>query len=338
MTQNNATWILRQRPEGMISTSDMELVQGTLAAPGDGFVCVRTLYISLDPANRIWVSDRESYIPPIEIDAPLHGSLVGVIEDAGTSGMEAGTVVMVGLAPWALYNNVPAVEVTPLPQFGDLPYHVYLGPLGPTGLTAYFGLMDVAEPKAGETIFVGAAAGAVGSMVGQIGKIQGCRVVGVAGDDDKCRWLVEKAGFDAAINYKTEDLDAALSKHCPDGIDINFENVGGEIMETVMDHLNHFARMPLCGLISTYNTVDPHTGPKNFVNFLMRRTRVQGFLILDYMDRFPEGQAKLAEWIASGQITFETDIVKGLENIPTGFERLFGGKNLGKLIVEVSEL
>jgi NADPH-dependent curcumin reductase CurA len=213
-----------------------------------------------------------------------------------------------------------------------------MGPLGATGMTAYFGLMDIGDPKPGETLVVSAAAGAVGSMVGQIGKIKGCRVVGIAGSDEKCRWLTETAGFDAAINYKTEDVGAALDKHCPDGIDINFENVGGTIMEEVIARLNDFSRMPLCGLISTYNA-DPNasTGPKNFENLLMRRTKVQGFIVIDFLDRFMEGAAAMGQWLMEGKLRYETDIVEGLENAPVAMGRLFTGANLGKLVLKVSD-
>jgi NADPH-dependent curcumin reductase CurA len=212
-----------------------------------------------------------------------------------------------------------------------------MGPLGATGMTAYFGLMDIAKPKAGETVVVSAAAGAVGSMVGQIAKIQGCRVVGIAGGAKKCRWLTEVAGFDAAIDYKSEDVGAALDRHCPNGIDINFENVGGKIMDTVMARLNDFSRMPLCGLISTYNATTPVPGPYNFSNLLMRRTLVKGFIVIDYFPRFPEGIQQMAMWLMEGKLKFETDIVEGFENAPASLSRLFEGKNLGKLVVKVSD-
>ena len=200
------------------------------------------------------------------------------------------------------------------------------------------GLMEIGQPKAGDTLVVSAAAGAVGSMVGQIGKIQACRVVGIAGSADKCRWLTETAGFDAAINYKPEDIGAALDKHCPDGIDINFENVGGDIMEAVIARLNDFSRMPLCGMISTYNDdPDASTGPKNFANLLMRRTRVQGFIVIDFLERFMEGIQAMGGWLMEGKIKYETDVVDGLENAPGALDRLFTGANLGKLVVRASE-
>ena len=334
----NQSWYLRKRPVGEVSQGDLELVTEDMPALADGMVRVRTIYLSLDPTHRIWMSDMDAYLPPVELDTPMRGGSIGVVEESNSAAVPVGSLVNTGLATWALYNDLPGDGVTVLPVIPGLPLTAFMGPLGATGMTAYFGLMDIAKPKAGETLVVSAAAGAVGSMVGQIGKIQGCRVVGIAGSDEKCRWLTEDAGFDAAINYKTEDVGAALDQHCPDGIDINFENVGGEIMETVIARLNDFSRMPLCGLISTYNA-DPSTttGPKNFDNLLMRRTKLRGFIIIDYLDRFAEGAAAMGQWLMEGKLKFETDMVEGFENAPTALGRLFEGANLGKLVLKVSE-
>ena len=284
------------------------------------------------------MSDVDGYFPPLPIDGPLMGGLVGVVMESKDDAYEPGQIVMPGLSPWALLNDFQAEELNSLPVLPGVPTQAFLGPLGGTGLTAYFGLTDIGQPKEGDTLVVSAAAGAVGSMVGQIGKIMGCRVVGIAGSDSKCKWLIDVAGFDAAINYKTEDLDAALAKHCPDGIDINFENVGGKNMDIVIGHLNDFSRMPLCGLISTYNAKEPVPGPYNFANLLMRRTRMQGFIIIDYLDQFNDGLQKLAEWILSGQIKYEMDEVEGFENIPAALDRLFDGKNIGKVVVHVADI
>ncbi|MCG8441048.1 MAG: NADP-dependent oxidoreductase [Caulobacterales bacterium] len=337
MSAQNATWYLRRRPQGALRDGDIELVESDLEPLAEGEVRVRTLYISIDPTNRIWMSDIDGYFPPIPIDAPLYGASIGVVEESRSDAVAVGAVVHPGRPSWARYNTAPANDVTPLAPFGDLPYSVYLGPLGGNGLTAYFGLLDIAKPKAGETLVVSAAAGGVGSLVGQIGKIHGCRVVGIAGSDEKCRWLTERAGFDAAINYKTEDLDSALTRHCPDGVDINFENVGGVIMDTVIKHLNDFSRMPLCGLISAYNAEEPVPGPYNFGNLLMRRTLMKGFIVIDYADRFPEAFAQLAQWVQEGKLVFEMDVLRGMESIPAALRRLFEGGNLGKLVVQVSE-
>jgi hypothetical protein len=333
----NKTWILRHRPVGDIKETDLELVTSELGELGPGQVRVRTVYLSLDPTNRIWMSDIDAYMPPVAIGEGMRGGGIGVVEESNHDDVPVGSIVNTGLAQWSLYNDVPGAQVSVLPQLSGLPLTAYMGPLGMTGLTAYFGLMDIGKPQPGETLVVSAAAGAVGSMVGQIGKIQGCRVVGIAGSDDKCAWLTGTAGFDAAINYRGEDVGAALDKHCPDGIDINFENVGGTIMDEVIARLNDFSRMPLCGLISGYNATEPTPGPYNFANLLMRRTLLKGFIILDYLDRYPEGLQAMGGWLMEGKIKFETDVVEGLENAPGSLERLFSGKNLGKLVVKVSD-
>jgi len=333
----NQTWYLRKRPVGELADGDLELVTEDMGPLAPGHVRVRTVYLSIDPTNRIWMSDMDAYLPPVELDTPMRGGAIGVVEESNHEAVPVGAIANTGLAGWALYNDLPGEAVNVLPQLPGVPLTAYMGPLGATGMTAYFGLIEIGQPKAGETLVVSAAAGAVGSMVGQIGKIQGCRVVGIAGSDDKCRWLTETAGFDAAINYKTEDVGAALDKHCPDGIDINFENVGGDIMEAVIARLNDFSRMPLCGLISTYNDdPDDASGPRNFANLLMRRTRVQGFIIIDFLDRFMEGIQAMGGWLLEGKIKYETDIVDGFENAPAAVDRLFKGANLGKLVVRAS--
>jgi NADPH-dependent curcumin reductase len=337
MTEMNKTWVLRHRPVGDVKETDLELVEAPLAPLQEGEVRARTIYLSLDPTNRIWMSDKDAYLPPVALGEPMRGGGLSLVTESRFGGLEPGDIVNTGLAHWALYNTLPGASLAKLPQLPGVPLSAFMGPLGATGMTAYFGLMDIAKPKAGETVVVSAAAGAVGSMVGQIAKIQGCRVVGIAGSDEKCKWLIETAGFDAAINYKKEDVGAALDKHCPNGIDINFENVGGEIMDTVIARLNDFSRMPLCGLISTYNATEPVPGPYNFDNLLMRRTLVKGFIVIDYYPRFAEGIQQMAQWLMEGKLKFETDVVEGLENAPASLSRLFEGKNLGKLVVKVSD-
>lgn len=337
MTVHNQTWVLRQRPVGEIKDSDLELVDTPLGVLAEGHIRVRMIYLSLDPTNRIWMSDMDAYLPPVAIGDGMRGGGIGVVEESHSDSIPVGAIVNTGLGQWARYNDIPGAMASVLPALPGVPLLAFMGPLGATGMTAYFGLMDIGKPKAGDTLVVSAAAGAVGSMVGQIGKLQGCRVVGIAGSDEKCRWLRETAGFDAAINYKSEAIGDALDKHCPDGIDINFENVGGEIMDAVIARLNDFSRMPLCGLISSYNDTGATPGPYNFANLLMRRTLVKGFIVLDYLPRFAEGMQAMSEWLMAGKIHFETDLVQGLENAPASLERLFSGKNLGKLVVKVSQ-
>lgn len=330
----NQIWYLRKRPVGKIADGDLELVTEEMAPLGPDMIRVRTIYLSLDPTNRIWMSDMDGYLPPVPIDDPMRGGGIGVVEESNFEAVPVGALVNTGLSTWSMYNDIPGGMASVLPSIHGVPLTAYMGPLGATGMTAYFGLMDIGKPKEGDTLVVSAAAGAVGSMVGQIGKIHGCHVVGIAGSDDKCKWLTEEAGFDAAINYKTEDVGAALDKHCPNGIDINFESVGGEIMDAVIARLNDFSRMPLCGLISTYNDVNGSPGPTNFANLLMRRTTLRGFIILDYFDRFPEGAQAMAGWLMEGRLKFETDVVQGIGNAPASIDRLFTGANLGKLAVQ----
>jgi hypothetical protein len=238
---------------------------------------------------------------------------------------------------WEAYTKVPAVMLNKLDEAAGIPLSTYLGVLGPTGLTAYFGLLDVGRPKAGDTVLVSAAAGAVGSVVGQIAKMQGCRVVGMAGTDDKCRWLEEDLGFDAVINYKQcGDYEAAIRVACPDGVDVYFDNVGGEIFDAALLCLNKFARVAVCGWISTYNVPDA-PGPTNLWQLVAESVTVQGFTVIDYMDRFPEGIAQLAEWVIAGKLQFKEEVVDGLDNILPTFLRLFDGSNQGKLVIRIPE-
>ena len=332
----NRIWILKNRPHGNLSPGDLEFEEHPLKPLDDGEVRIRTIYLSLDPTNRIWMSDQKGYIPPVGIGDGMRGSSIGMVVESKAPNIPVGAIANVGLGEWADYNTKSASEVSLLPTIPGLDLAAFMGPLGATGLTAYFG-MEIAKPKAGDTLVVSAAAGAVGSIVGQIGKIHGCHVVGIAGADEKCKWLKNIAGFDATINYKTEDVGEALDQHCPKGIDINFENVGGRIMDEVLGRMNPFSRMPLCGLISSYNDTKPNPGPFNFPNILISRIMVQGFIILDYVDRFPEGLKALSQWLMEGKIKYESDIVDGLENAAPALDRLFTGQNLGKLMVRVSD-
>ncbi|MEM6532775.1 MAG: NADP-dependent oxidoreductase [Myxococcota bacterium] len=331
----NLTWILKKRPQGEIVDGDLVLEDRELPPLADGQVRVRTIYLSLDPANRTWMNKGGSYRDAIALDGPMEGSALGVVTESQSDSMPVGTTVT-GLLDWAQFSTKPAKALTAVPSIPGVPMPALLGPLGITGLTAYFGLLDIGKPKAGETVVVSAAAGAVGSIVGQIAKIHGCRVVGIAGTEKKCEWLTQVAGFDAAINYKTENVGAKLDEHCPNGIDINFENVGGQIMDQVLARLNNFARMPLCGLISGYNETKPPPGPMYFPMLLVRRVALQGFIVTDYGKRFPEGVQALAGWLAEGKVKFEVDIVDGLENSVAALGKLFTGDNFGKLMVRVS--
>lgn len=331
----NRQWILTRRPVGEIAAGDLELREAPLRALEDGEVLVRNVYLSLDPTNRIWMSDADGYMPPVGIGEVMRGGTIGVVEESRSDRYPAGTVVNAGLSGWQAYTIAHEGMVNPVPQIPGVPLTAYMSVLGATGLTAYFGLLDIGKPQPGETVVVSAAAGAVGSIVGQIAKLKGARVIGIAGGPAKCAWLTGELGFDGAIDYKNEDVGAALDRLCPNGIDINFENVGGEIMNAVVSRMNTFSRMSLCGLISGYNA-ETVAGPEDFGRVLMKRILIKGFIIIDYLPRAGEAFAELAPWVASGQIKWKAHVVDGLENAAEAVKRLFTGDHDGKLLVRIS--
>jgi NADPH-dependent curcumin reductase len=334
----NRQFRLANRPVGEIEKSNFEYREESIPSPGNGEVLVRTIYLSLDPTNRIWMSDIPQYMAPVEIGEVMRGGVIGVVEESKNPNFQVGDLVS-GMLGWQDYALVKQnnTAITKLPSPLPAPLTAFIGPLGATGWTAYFGLLDIGQPKAGETLVVSAASGAVGSIVGQIGKIKGCRVVGITGSDEKCHWLVNELGFDAAINYKTADLQTALAQSCPNGIDIYFDNVGGSILDAVLTQVNLHARIPLCGLISTYNATEPAPGPFNYSQILMKRVRVQGFIILDYFTRFSEAITDIGQWLNEGKIKYAVEVVDGLENTPSAILKLFNGDKKGKLVVKVSQ-
>lgn len=335
----NRQWRLARRPVGDIAEGDLEWREEPAPQAGPGQVRVRTLILSMDPTNRIWMSDHRQYMPPVQVGDVMRGVTLGVVDQSNVPDYAVGDLVN-GLWGWQDYAVIDVAK-TPLgrlPKDRKLPLPGYVALLSTTGMTAYFGLLDIGQPQPGETLVVSAAAGAVGSLAGQIGKIKGCRVIGIAGSDEKCRWITEELGFDGAINYRREDVGAALDRLCPDGIDIDFENVGGEVMDAVFGRLNLRARVALCGLISQYNAAGPVPGPTNFDQILMQRVRVQGFIVRDYAARFPEAAKDLMAWHEAGRLRYQTDIVHGLENAAATVKRLFEGANTGKLMVQVADL
>jgi len=338
-TGKNRQFRLASRPVGDITASNFEYREEPIPQPSNGEVLVRTIFLSLDPTNRIWMSDRPQYMPPVEIGQVMRGVVIGVVEESKNPDFQTGDLVsgILGWQDYALALGNTGLGITKLPRPLPYPLAAFVGPLGVTGCTAYFGLLDIGQPKAGETVVVSAAAGAVGSVVGQIAKIKGCRVVGITGKNEKCRWLLEELGFDDAINYKTADLETALAKSCPHGIDVYFDNVGGAILDAVLTKINLHARIPLCGLISTYNTTEPVPGPYNYSQILMQRSRVQGFIILDYVSKFDEAIKDIGQWLNEGKIKYALEIVEGLENAPSAILKLFNGNKIGKLVVKVSE-
>ncbi|MBI1238734.1 MAG: zinc-binding dehydrogenase [Alphaproteobacteria bacterium] len=334
MTRPNRVWRLAKRPIGEIAPGDLVLSEEAAPTPGAGQILVRNLYLSLDPTNRIWMSDRDQYMPPVEIGQVMRGGTIGVVEQSNNPAYTPGEIVQPFLSGWQDYTVADGAQKLPVTK--DLPPLAFMSALGMTGATAYFGLLDIGKPQPGETVVVSAAAGAVGMIVGQIAKIKGCRVVGIAGSDEKCRWVVKDLGFDACINYRSENVEAALKRECPKGIDVNFENVGGDILDAVLANLNLNARIALCGLISTYNAKEPVPGPYRFDALLMRRALIKGFIIIDYFPRMGEFMAEMGPWVASGRIKWKVDVVDGLENAVTALDKLFTGGNTGKLVVRIA--
>lgn len=334
-TKLNRQWRLVARPVGLVKESDFEWREEPAPTPGEGELLVHNLYLSLDPTNRGWMNETATYLAPIAIGAVMRGITLGIVEQSRHAQFPEGALVR-GTLGWQDYALSNGAGLSLLPNDPSIPLTAHLGLFGIIGPTAYFGLLDIGKPRAGETLVVSAAAGAVGSLVGQIGKIKGCRVVGIAGSEEKCRWIQDELGFDAAVNYKTEPVRAALKKHCPNGIDVHFENVGGEILDAALSLINLRARIVLCGLISQYNVTRPMPGPYYFANIVTRRARIEGFIVLDYMHRAHEAVRDLSQWHAEGKLRYRVDVVEGLENAPRALNKLFDGSNQGKLVVKVS--
>jgi NADPH-dependent curcumin reductase CurA len=330
----NRQWRLAARPVGTFKESDFEWAQEPVQALKDGELLVHNHYLSLDPTNRGWANEADTYLPAVKLGDVMRGGGIGVVEESRNPNFKAGDRVS-GLVGWQEYTVSDGASLSKLPDNPETPLTAYMGLFGHIGLTAYYGLLDVGKPKAGETLVVSAAAGAVGSLVGQIGKIVGCRVVGIAGSDKKCQWLTEELGFDVAINYKKEKVPEALKRACPNGIDVYFENVGGEILDAVLALINLRARISLCGLISQYNATERVPGAYNLAMLIVKRARIEGFLVSDYMDRAQEAMAQLGRWLMEGKIKYRVDVVEGLEQAPSAINRLFDGSNQGKLVVKI---
>ena len=327
---------MASHPDGALEDDDFELVDAPVPEPADGEALVRTLYLSLDPAIRVWMNGIDTYVPGIHVGDVMRAGGLGEVVQSRNAAYTEGDLVF-GMMQWSEYCIARAGPDGMMTLPRQEPITAFLSVLGVTGLTAYFGMFDVAQPKEGETVVVSGAAGAVGSVAGQIGKIIGCRVVGIAGGPEKCAWITDELGFDAWIDYKSEDVAARLRETCPDGIDVFFDNVGGEILDAVLGQINLHARIALCGAISQYDTAELSPGPRNFLNLIPQRGRVEGFILLDYRDRFVDAILQLGQWVQEGRIRYAEDIVDGLENAPAAFRRLFSGENTGKLIVKVAE-
>ncbi len=334
----NRQWLLAKRPHGMVGRDNFEFVESPMPSPADGEVLVRNLYLSFDPTQRGWMQEGPGYIPPVQIGEPMRAGTVSQVVESKHADFAEGDLVQTA-GGWQDYM-VAAPAASPL-GFTKLPPGLDptlpLSVLGITGLTAYWGLLDLGKPKAGETVLVSGAAGATGSVVGQIARIKGCKVVGIAGGPEKCRWLTEVAKFDDVIDYKNENVRERIPATCPDGIDIYFDNVGGEILEASLDHINLRARVVLCGGISAYNATEPVPGPANLMNLVIQRARMEGFLILDYMDRAEVAIPELLGWIGSGDLIHQIDLQEGFDHIPDTLTRLFTGANVGKQLLKLAD-
>jgi NADPH-dependent curcumin reductase CurA len=325
---------LARRPKGMIVRDDFRIEEGAVPEPGDNQLRVKVAYVSLDPAMRGWVNDTKSYVPPVGIGETMRAYAVGVVETSNNPGFKPGDAVqgMLGVQQYAISDGSRLMKVDPT----QAPLQRWVGGLGMPGWTAYFGLLEVGQPKAGETVVVSAASGAVGSVVGQIAKIKGCHVVGIAGGAEKCRFVTNELGFDACVDYKAGNLAGDLKAAAPKGIDVYFENVGGEILDAVLLQMNLFGRIPVCGLISAYNATAVPEGPKNLRAVLTQRLRMQGLIVFDWANRVPEAITQLGQWHKEGKLKIREDVREGgLDAFTDVLNLLYTGGNVGKLVLKV---
>jgi NADPH-dependent curcumin reductase CurA len=337
MSEINRQWLLAKRPAGMVDESCFRLHEEPApVATEDGDVVVRNLMLSCDPTQRGWIS-RDTYLPAVRIGEVMRSGAGGRVIASKSPDFAVGDLVtgMLGWQDYALVKSrAPGSRLMKLPP--GVPLELAMGVLGLTGITAYFGLLEVGRPKAGDTVLVSGAAGATGSVVGQIARIKGCRAIGLAGGKDKCDWLVKEAKFDAAIDYKSEDVAPRVKELCPKGVDVYFDNVGGETLDTALAQLAMGGRVVLCGAIATYNDTDLRPGPKHYLNLLLKRGRMEGFLVLDYLPRALEAVMQLWTWVREGQIAHRVDVAEGLESAPRALMRLFTGDNQGKQLVRIA--
>jgi hypothetical protein len=331
--EENRQFRLAARPVGAPKASDWNFTREPIPTPGEGEFVVRVSHVSLDPAMRGWMNAGRSYIAPVEIGAVMRAQAGGEVVASNHPRFPVGATVVggFGVQTYALSDGRGA-EVLDLSQ---APLPTYLGVLGMTGMTAYFGLLDVGKPKAGDTVVVSGAAGAVGTVVGQIARIKGCRVIGIAGGETKCRMLVDDLGFDAAIDYKSEDVRKALQKFCPKGLDVYFDNVGMPILDAALANLARGARIVICGAISQYNATDRIQGPSNYLALLVSRASMTGMVVFDYADRYTEAAREMAGWRAEGKLKSLETVVQGFETFPETLLKLFAGENTGKLVLAV---
>ncbi|MDB5977200.1 MAG: putative NADP-dependent oxidoreductase [Nevskia sp.] len=331
--QTNKLFRLAARPVGLAKRTDFSYEEVPVTQPNDGELLVKIQYISLDPAMRGWMNAGKSYIPPVEIGDIMRAGTVGEVVASRHPQFQVGDFVSgnQGVQSYAISNGKGLVKVDP--KFAPLPK--YLNALGMPGITAYFGLLEVGLPKAGETVVISAASGAVGQVAGQIAKIKGCRAIGIAGGAEKCDYAVKELGYDACIDYKRGPIFPGLAQNCPEGVDIYFDNVGGDILDAVLARLRMKARVIICGAISQYNNTTPIVGPKNYMSLLVNRARMEGMVVFDWAPRYGEAVRQLSQWMAEGKLKSREDIVEGIETFPETLLKLFSGENFGKLVLKV---
>jgi NADPH-dependent curcumin reductase CurA len=335
VTRTNHQFRLAARPSGMPDASSWDFTEEPAREPGDGEVLVEVLLLSLDPAMRGWMNDVPSYVPPVGIGEVMRAIGVGRVVESRHPRFDAGDHVT-GLFGIQEYATLPGDALTTIDPNLVPSLAAYLNVLGMPGMTAYFGLLEIGRPQPGQTVVVSGAAGAVGATVGQIAKIKGCRAVGIAGGEEKCRMLVDEYGFDAAIDYKGEDVRARLKETCPDRIDVYFDNVGGDILDACLARLARGARVPLCGAISQYNS-DAPKGPANYMSLLVNRASMTGFIVFDFAARYADAAKEMGGWMAEGKLKSREDVVSGIETFPDTLLKLFRGENKGKLCLQVAE-
>ena len=332
----NRQWLLARRPQGMISPADFTWTESPVPTPADREVLVKNLWLSCDPTQRGWIAG-DTYLPAVKIGEVVRSFAVGRVIESKHPRFQKDQLVQ-GLFGWQDYACVaPGTPSAPSPVPPGVPIETAMSALGLTGITAYFGLLEIGRPAAGETVVVSGAAGATGSVVGQIAKVHGCRVIGIAGGAEKCKRLTAELGFDAAIDYKSENVGERLKELCPKGINVFFDNVGGDILDAALSRLALRGRVVLCGAISRYNDSTLSPGPKNYVNLVTRRGRMEGFIVLDYMARAGEAVTALSQWLNEGKLKDRVDVQHGLENAPAALARLFKGENDGKQLVKIAE-
>jgi NADPH-dependent curcumin reductase CurA len=334
-TMKNEKIMLAERPKGLPTKDTFRFENEDIKEPSEGEILLKTLYISVDPYMRSRMNDEESYVPPFKLDEPLNGGIIARVEKSQNDAFQEGDIVT-GRLPWQRYTTTGGDGLQKIDE-SIAPLTAYLGVLGLTGLTAYFGLLHIGEPKENETVVVSGAAGAVGMIVGQIAKLKGARVVGIAGSKQKIDYLKEELNFDYVINYKEDNVLASLKEACPNGVDVYFDNVGGSISDDVLSLINKFARIPICGQISQYNKEEAERVPRLQPLLLTKSALMKGFIVGDYADGFKEAVEELGKWVRDGKVKYEENIVEGFENVPDAFLGLFSGDNLGKQLVKVAE-